>query len=114
MDIFRKKDNQYGKRGNVMTPLNWMCGICETLLCVLAYNHYHNWLGKSAFIVFFIILLFYAGMYIFYSIKDPNRLQTEEYNLESQRLAVISTGENLINFVSENSKITTSDLEIKK
>lgn len=83
----KKQDSAKYNRASVMTPLNWMCGICEGILLPTAAHSYSNWIGIAFFILSFLILIFYACMYFHFAKSDPDRLQSEEYNLESQRLA---------------------------
>lgn len=82
-----KKDVTQYNRANAMTPLSWMCVISETILLPTATINYSNWLGIASFITFFLILIFYAYMYNHFAKQDPNRLQSEEFNLESKRIA---------------------------
>lgn len=82
-----KHDITQYNRSNAMTPLNWMCGISQTILLPIATYNYSNWLGIASFIVFISILIFYGYIYNYFATRDPNRLQSEEYNLESQRIA---------------------------
>lgn len=82
-----KQDITQYNRANAMTPLNWMCGVSEFILLPTATYNYSNWLGIGSFITFLLILIFYGFMYHHFAKNDPNRLQSEEYNLESQRLA---------------------------
>jgi len=84
--ILDRKARNKNKKSNVMSPLNWMCGVCETGVLVVASKNHDNWLGPAAFWVSVAILIFYALMYVFYSMRDPDRLQTEEFNLLSQEM----------------------------
>lgn len=77
-----------GFRGNVMTPLNWFTGITETVLLPTAAINYENWLGIACFIVGASIFIFYAVVYCIWMKKDPNRLQTEGFNLHAAGLTV--------------------------
>ena len=71
------------RRGNIMTSLFWMCGLVEILLTVIVMNNINNWLGLSGFILAVVILIFYAGIFIYFAKTDPDRLQSEGYNLDS-------------------------------
>jgi len=76
----------YGQRfefkGSVMTPLNWMVSIVEgLLLSVGAFNH-TNWFGISSFILAVLMVIFYCCVYLYFAKKDPDRLQTEKFNLQ--------------------------------
>ncbi|HAT2098238.1 TPA: hypothetical protein I8032_000299 [Legionella pneumophila] len=80
------KTNKYWQRGNVMTPLNWMCAISESLLLPTAGLNTNNWLGVCCFVFFALIAIFYGVIFSFFALKDPDRLQSEKYNLESQKM----------------------------
>ena len=75
-------------RGNVMTPLNWFTGITETILLPTATYNYSNWIGVGSFILALGIILYYGYMYHHWSMKDPDRLQTEGFNLVTQGFQV--------------------------
>lgn len=88
-NILGKKARGTAKKGNVMTPLTWMCGISEMALFYTATLNSNNWLGITSFILAALIIFFYGTMYVFYSIKDPDRLQSEEYNLYNQEMRLL-------------------------
>ena len=90
-------------RRNAMTPLNWMCGISQSFLLPATTYNYSNWLGIVFFITFLAILIFYAYMYNFFAKNDPNRLQSEEYNLASQNIAL--TFDKHKGIAGDNSKV---------
>ncbi len=77
-------------KGNVMTPLNWMTGICTTILVGGGVASQEPWLKITLVVIAIFILLFYARMYRHFALNDPDRLQSEKYNL-SQRELTIST-----------------------
>lgn len=71
-----------------MTPLGWMAGAFEALLIPTgSYNH-DNWVGVVCFIFAGLVLLFYGGIYLHFAFRDPDRLQTEEFNLLSKELTL--------------------------
>ena len=85
----RKSTRGQGKKGNVMTPLNWMAGVSETLL-ISASSFSDNKDVTNVFVWFAVaVAVFYAAMYVYFAIKDPNRLQTEEFNLASQEMKLM-------------------------
>lgn len=92
-NIFGRASSEAVKRGNVMTPLNWMCGLVEIVLIPTAATCWDNWLGKATFILAALLMVFYAVMFIFFAIRNPDRLQTEQYNLERHEMALQYTGE---------------------
>jgi hypothetical protein len=78
-----------GHRRNVMSQLNWVVGFLESLLATICYLSTELWMQIGFFIVFVIILILYFGIYIYFCISDPSRLQSEEYNLEYHALNVM-------------------------
>ncbi|MFV3407949.1 hypothetical protein ACNH6C_05055 [Bdellovibrio bacteriovorus] len=83
-------------RGNAMTPLNWFTGITEACLLPTAALNADSWLGVGCFVLAIIIILFYGIVYLYWTFKDPDRLQTEGFNLVRQGLLVEdSTDRNL-------------------
>ena len=75
-----------GRTHNVMTPLNWMCVVSETILLPTGALNHDNWFGIGCFILASLIVVFYASMYLFFSIKSPSSLQTEDYNLSVEEM----------------------------
>jgi len=102
--------DEHGYRGNAMTALNWFTGITESVLVPTTAINHANWVGVfCAFLVFFIIF-FYAGIYIRWMIKDPDRLQTEGYNLAVKGLATetdMQKGTGMIEVKSDQKQITS-------
>lgn len=88
----KERKGAVGTRGNVMTPITWIAGVCETSLNVI--------LGFSPTIdddkwwaIFYLvigILAFWTLAYMFFAVRDPQRLQTEHFQLEHQRIKVES------------------------
>jgi heme/copper-type cytochrome/quinol oxidase subunit 2 len=74
------------RTGSVMTPLNWMCGVSQAVLVPAGAVSHDNWLGIGCFCVAVFVILFYAAMYVFYSFRDPDRLQTEDFNIASEEM----------------------------
>ena len=68
-------------KGNAMTPLNWAAGVFETLLIPIGASQHHNWAGIACFSMAAFILIGYFCIFCYFAITDPNRLQTEEFNL---------------------------------
>lgn len=85
---YRKGSNKARKRReNIMTPLNWITWIIEAILvggAILATDSL--WLQIGLFFVAVSLLIFYCSMYWFWATKDPNRLQTEDFNLISTEM----------------------------
>jgi hypothetical protein len=80
--------NQGKTTNNVMTALNWMCGVSEVVLLPTAAASHDNWLGKASFCLAVGIVIFYGAMYLYFALKAPHRLQTETFNLQMQQLLI--------------------------
>jgi len=75
-------------RGNVMTPINWFGAVFETVLIPTAACQFDNWLGVGCFVLACLCFLFYSIIFACFAIKNPDRLQSEQFNLEQQALAL--------------------------
>ncbi len=71
-----------------MTPINWFGGVFETVLIPTAAFQHNNWVGVACIFLASFMFFAYLGIYIYFSIKDPNRLQSEEYNLYQRELSI--------------------------
>lgn len=89
----------HGKKGNVMTPLNWFAGIVEPCLfgssMIMTAVNPNSWLDSGLFVVGVALLVFYGFMYAYFAFTDPDRLQTEEYNLMHQELAAVQADQRI-------------------
>ena len=112
--IQRRSARQGGKRGNVMTPLNWMCGVSETVLLPTAASNNDNWLGSACFFLALGIVCFYGTMYLFYSLVDRDRLQTEEYNLDAQEMRIHFISSEEIKLSEDSKQILIDSAPVKK
>lgn len=77
-----------GKKGNVMTPLNWMAGVSEAIF-ITGSVFTNSELSEKCFWFAVAIGVFYAAAYTYFAIRDPNRLQTEAFNLASQEMKIL-------------------------
>jgi hypothetical protein len=91
------------QKNNIMTPLNWLVGIVETILTsgLIGTSILHQlWLQVFLSILMTSIIVFYCKVYIYFMLRDPDRLQTESYRLASQEIALnvgnIKTADKLI------------------
>lgn len=71
----------YCCRKNVMMPINWFGGVFETVLIPTGAFQYDNWFGIACIVLAAAMFLTYLGIYIYFAITDPDRLQSEEFNL---------------------------------
>lgn len=64
-----------------MMPINWFGGVFETVLIPTGAFQYDNWFGIACIVLAAAMFLTYLGIYIYFAITDPDRLQSEEFNL---------------------------------
>jgi hypothetical protein len=75
---------------SVLAPLSvpgGLIGLFAFLLTPVAGPHHP--LTYALWIFFIVWFIGIGGAYVFWSIKDPDRLQTESYQLEQQRMKTI-------------------------
>ena len=72
-----------------MTPLTIIIGLAEIVLFPCAAKNYNNWLGIALFILGALGIFFYMYVYHYWMKKDPNRIQSERFNLEQRYLDVV-------------------------
>jgi hypothetical protein len=89
-----------------MTPLNWLAGIVTSGL--FAIPKINNIVIISLIVALvFLVVFFYAGMYVYWSIKDPNRLQSEQYNIETKEMALRIGPSDIIEAIENKAEIIT-------
>ena len=71
-----KQNAGYYCKGNVMTPLNWFAGICETGFIYSASQN-SSWQGIAFFITAVLFAVTYVAIYLYILKTDPNRLQSK-------------------------------------
>jgi len=77
------------KKNNAMTPLNWGVGIAETALMSGVIASDDAFVKISCISIVIAVLLFYGYVYNHFMIKDPDRLQSEDYNIRTQELTLL-------------------------
>lgn len=104
-----------GGKENAMTPLNYGTWIMEALGGFVTLFSKDNIIKYGSFTFCIIWGIFYAVIYVCWMRKDPNRLQTENYNLQTQALVLGKEGasqpKQVINLTKEelNSSIGSSN-----
>lgn len=81
-----------------MTPINWVGPAFEAVLIPVGAMQHSNWYGVACFILAVAIVVAYFGIYVLFVLKDPDRLQSEEYNLQQKEL-LVSSGKIIVNSV---------------
>ena len=74
-----------GHGKNVMSPLNWFVGIAETALMSGLILSPETWVKIFCASLVLVVLGFYAYVYRYFMKSNPDRLQTEEFNLISRK-----------------------------
>jgi hypothetical protein len=83
------------KTTSALAPLSVPGGLIGMFaVLVMIVGGPHHPLTWVLWIFFIIWMVGIGGAYVFWSIKDPNRLQTENYQLEQQRIKVIGDERN--------------------
>lgn len=77
----------FHKVTTVMSPLSITLGVISSALIIGATQAPDIWLRAIFCILVVLVIVFYLCVYAYFAIKDPNRLQTEEYNLALQTLS---------------------------
>jgi membrane protein implicated in regulation of membrane protease activity len=69
-----------------MSPLNWFVAIAETALVTGLLASQTQWVKVVCAVLVFGVLAFYGYVYHYFMKNDPDRLQTEEFNLQTMTL----------------------------
>ena len=86
----RGEGGQVSGRSNVMSPLNWFVGIAETALMSGLILGQETWVKIVCAALVVGVLVFYGYVYHFFMKTNPDRLQTEQFNLISQEMTLLS------------------------
>lgn len=92
----KSADTNYS-RNNIMSPLNWFAFIADSCLVAGIIGSDDTFVKVICLIIFFLVSLFYGGVYIFFMLKDPDRLQTEEHNIKLKELTLFDGNTNIKN-----------------
>jgi hypothetical protein len=68
--------------GNVMQAISWVVGSVEAFLLIFSSTSSIFWVQVVSFFCAVALMGVYLGIYIYWMLHDPNRLQSEGYNLE--------------------------------
>lgn len=86
--------NGNATKSNVMTPLNWFVGIVELLLitgCIAAAREY---VAVTCMALIVLILVFYMAIYLLFALRNPDRLQSETYNIKMKEFTLFKQVDN--------------------
>jgi hypothetical protein len=78
-------------RTNAMRPLNWFIGIAQTLLSGGLFAYPDFWVKIFCAVLIVCLLIFYGAVYVYFMVKNPDRLQSEQYNLEAKEISLRTT-----------------------
>ena len=72
---------------NIMNPLLWLCGITSPTFIVAAYQFRNDHSLRDLLIkVAFVPLVLAGAAYIYWTFVNPDRLQSEEFQLQQKRM----------------------------
>ena len=72
---------------NVMKPINWVIVFVEILFMAGVLRGPGLWIQIASFICMVVVIAAYLGIYVYWMLHAPNRLQSEGYNLEMNALS---------------------------
>ncbi len=99
----RALKSSYSKyNDNVMNPLKWTTIAFEAFFSATLWVTNQFWIQIVCFLFMATILSVYFGIYIFWALRDPSRLQSEGFNLEEA--AMISSNDKSTEIKLENNK----------
>jgi hypothetical protein len=97
---------------NILTPLIWMCVISEPLLFSVGGYYSNSWYGIACFILATTIIIFYATMFIYFALNEPDRLQSEKFILYMNKMKINSS--NLTNEAVNIEEFNSPEVESEK
>lgn len=77
---------------SVLNPILWLCGITTPICFIAAYFFNDNSLIQNSLIlVGSLPIVVGCFSFVYFSFKDPNKLQSEDYQLKHETLKIIQT-----------------------
>lgn len=120
MEIFDKfgKITEKATKGlkvkSVLNPILWLCGIATPLCFGTAYFFGENIIIQiSLIIVGFLPILTGCFSFLYFSFKDPDKLQSEDYQLKHETLQIIQTKSGSVKLDSISLESITSGTQKK-
>lgn len=89
------------KRHNPMTPLVLMCALLLAALVLTAPFSPPEWLLAGLFAVLCLSLLFFGGVYLYFMLKRPDKLHSEDYLLELRGMSNVFENRGEIELIAE-------------
>lgn len=74
---------------NAMVSLGWFSGVAEVVLIAGILGTQETWVRIVCIFLFVAVLGFYAYVYHYFMKNDPDRLQTEGYNLLRHEMTLL-------------------------
>jgi len=75
-------------KSNAMKPLNWFTGTITLFLTPGIINSPEQWITITFAVILITLIIVYIGVYIYFMLMDPDRLQTEQYRLDSAMITL--------------------------
>lgn len=93
-------------KSNVMSPLNWLMGFLELVFMVGFVTAPNLLVQVWSGILLSLGLVYICGVFLFFALRDPDRLQSEEFLMEKQTINALyeskgAKGESWITFNSK-------------
>lgn len=71
--------HELASKQNVMTPLNWITGILGSIFSLGLIADTELWIKIFCSVLIVCLAFFLCAVYIYWMLKDPDRLQSEQY-----------------------------------
>ena len=79
-----------GHKKNAMSSINWVISFVQLLLMIGIMKGASIWIQIFSAVVMVLLIIFYCGVYVYYMLKAPDRLQSESYNLQKQSIDTLT------------------------
>ena len=101
---FNSMKNGNVSRSNVLTPLNWLIPLVELLLLGGCLKAEKSYIVIVCLCLMVILVLFYLCAYVYFALRDPDRLQSETYNIKMKEITLFTQGDGDIPTFSADNK----------
>lgn len=71
---------------SILNSALWLVGLLAAALTAALFSGHNSFIIKGLFILFVLSILFVFFWYSFFAIREPNRLQSEKFQLQYQQL----------------------------
>jgi hypothetical protein len=103
----------YHCKGNVMTAISWFGGAFEATLIPAAAYSSNTWVSIACIILACLMFLAYFGIYLYFVWRDPDRLQSEQFNLYQHELMIEQGDINVTSPVNQIINVSRDAIDFK-